>query len=252
MKYFNKKQDTIILLTACVNPSGMSSTKLQDTEVRLEQYKKALTFYLSETPYKILFVENSSYDFSNEFSTYINDGRLEYITFSGNNYNLSLGKGYGEAQILLYAIENSSFLKKASTIIKITGRIIVENTMQLSAISNISSKKNVAIACNIRPSKKLGTSTFFICKKVFLIKYFLPSINGINDTKGIWFEHVLYKAIINCKQEKEGDCMIFSRPLKIKGIAGTTSAPYPKTNLCDYILSFMAALLHNKLGYMKF
>ena len=245
-------QDTIILLTACVNPEGMSSTKLQDTGVRLEQYKKALTFYLSETPYKILFVENSSCDFSNEFSTYINDGRLEYITFTGNNYNLSLGKGYGEAQILLYAIENSSLLKNASTIIKITGRIIVENTMQLSSITNISSKENVAIACNIRPSKKLGTSTFFICKKKFLIKYFLPYICEINDANRIWFEHVLYEAIIKCKKEKEGRSMIFSKPLKIKGIEGTTAAPYPKTNLFDYILSFMAALLHNNFGYMKF
>jgi len=245
------RQNPVILLTACVNPGGMSSTRLQDTEIRLEQYKQALSFYLSETPYKILFVENTQYDFSHDFISYINSGKLEYLTFAGNNYNASLGKGFGEAQILLHAINNSHFLKDASVIIKITGRIIVENVMQLYSMVNISAKKNVMIACNIRPSKKLGTSTFFVCKKKFLINYFFPHINQINDANHIWFEHILYKAIIQC-QRSHGKCLIFPRPIKIKGIAGTTSLSYPKTKWTDYILSFMAAFLHNRFGFMKF
>ncbi len=244
-------QDPVILLTACINPCGMSSTKLQDTKIRLEQYKQALSFYLSETPYKILFAENTSYDFNDDFSFYINNGRLEYLTFSGNNYDPFLGKGYGEAQIIEYAMNNSLFLKNTSVIIKITGRIIVENIMNLCSTINISDKKNVMIACNIRPSKKIGTSTFFICKKEFLTCYFLPHIYEIDETKQIWFEHILYKSIIQCKKEKK-KCLIFPKPIKIQGIAGTTSLPYPKTKWTDYILSYTAAFLHNHFGYMKF
>jgi hypothetical protein len=244
-------QDSVILLTACVNPCGMSSTKLQDTTIRLEQYKQALSFYLSETSYKILFVENTGYDFGNDFSAHINNGRLEYLTFSGNNYDLSLGKGYGEAQIISYAINNSHFLKKASVIIKITGRIIVENVVDLCSGVNIPDTKNVMIACNIRPSKKIGTSTFFVCKKEFLTNYFLPHIQEINETDHIWFEHILYESIIQCKKEKK-KILIFPKPIKIQGIAGTTSLPYPKTKRIDYILSYFAAFLHNHFGYMKF
>lgn len=244
-------QNPVILLTACINPGGMSSTRLQDTKIRLEQYKQALSFYLSKTSYKILFVENTLYDFSHDFIAYINSGRLEYLTFAGNNYNASLGKGFGEAQILLYAINNSRFLKETSVIIKITGRIIVENVIQLYSMVNIPAKENVMIACNIRPSKKLGTSTFFVCKKEFLTNYFFPHLNQINDANHIWFEHILYKAIIQCKKNKD-KCLIFPRPIKIKGIAGTTSRSYPKTKWIDYILSFTAAFLHNHFGFMKF
>lgn len=244
-------QNPVILLTACVNPGGMSATKLQDTQVRLEQYKQALFFYLSETPYKILFVENSLYDFSNEVRSYIDEGRLEYLTFSGNNYDPSLGKGYGEAQIILYAMNNSHFLKEASVIIKITGRIIVENVMQLYSMAHLSTKKNAMIACNIRPSKNLGTSTFFVCKKEFLTNYFFPHINRINDANHVWFEHILFQSIIQCRKEN-GKCLIFPRPIRIKGVAGTTSLSYPKIRWTDYILSYVAAFLHNNFGFMKF
>ena len=36
----------VILLTACVNPNGMSKTVLQDVELRRKQYVNALNFYL--------------------------------------------------------------------------------------------------------------------------------------------------------------------------------------------------------------
>lgn len=229
----------------------MSSTKLQDTKTRLEQYKQALSFYLSETPYRILFVENTLYDFSSDFSFYIHNGRLEYLTFSGNSYDPSLGKGYGEAQIIRYAINHSLFLKSASVIIKITGRIKVKNVVDLCSSVNISNKKNVMIACNIRPSKKIGTSTFFICKEEFLTRYFLPYMHEINEANHSWFEHILYESIIQCKKEKKTN-LIFPKPIKIEGIAGTTSRPYPKTKWTDYILSCFAAFLHNYFGYIKF
>ena len=94
----------VVLLTACVNPNGMSKTVLQDVN--------ALNFYLQETSLPICFVENTGFDMSCEFHSYIDSGRLEYLCFKGNNYDKSLGKGYGEAVIILYATENSVFFKK--------------------------------------------------------------------------------------------------------------------------------------------
>ena len=54
----------IIFLMACVNPKGMAYTKLSNPEIRLQQYKEALDWYLENTGNKILLVENSGYDFS--------------------------------------------------------------------------------------------------------------------------------------------------------------------------------------------
>ena len=54
----------VILLTACVNPNGMSKTVLQDVELRRKQYVNALNFYLQETSLPICFVENTGFDMS--------------------------------------------------------------------------------------------------------------------------------------------------------------------------------------------
>lgn len=95
----------VILLTACVNPNGMAFTKLNDQKLRLNQYKSSIKFYLENTDKQIIVVENTGYDFSNDFISYVYKQRLECLTFDGNNYNKSLGKGYGESLIIDYALK---------------------------------------------------------------------------------------------------------------------------------------------------
>ena len=41
----------VLLMTACINPQGMSKTVLQNKEERLTQYKTALNWYLRNTFY---------------------------------------------------------------------------------------------------------------------------------------------------------------------------------------------------------
>lgn len=100
----------VILLTACVNPNGMSNTAIQDIDIRKQQYKDAIDFYLRRTDYGIVFVENSSTDMSQGYCVPISKGRLEMITFEGNNYDRKLGKGYGEAMIIDYVFKHSRLL----------------------------------------------------------------------------------------------------------------------------------------------
>lgn len=76
----------VILLTACINPNGMSFTKLQDATIRRSQYELALDFYLSKTNLKIVFVENTNTYIGTKYEKYVCEGRLEFITFSGNSY----------------------------------------------------------------------------------------------------------------------------------------------------------------------
>lgn len=107
----------ILFLTACVNPKGMAYTKLSNPEIRLQQYKEALDWYLENTGYKILLVKNSGYGFSDCYQKQLNEGRLELLCYDGNDYDRTRGKGYGEAAILEYGITHSEFLKSAPPII---------------------------------------------------------------------------------------------------------------------------------------
>ena len=48
----------VIVLTACINPGKMIHTSLTDVDIRRRQYEDALEFYLLQTDYPIVFVEN--------------------------------------------------------------------------------------------------------------------------------------------------------------------------------------------------
>ena len=118
----------ILLLTGCINPNGMAYTTLSDQEERKNQYISAIRYYLSKTKYPIVFVENSDTDISYLFRSEITSGRMECMSFFGNQ-NKNLGKGYGECEIIQFALNNSRLINSDmdQRIAKITGRLIVKN-----------------------------------------------------------------------------------------------------------------------------
>src|SRR5215217_4279349 len=112
----------LILLTGCINPNGMTFTKLQDPEKRKSQYLDSIRYYLNHTENLIVFVENSGTDISEEFQNSEDKKRLEIITFFGNNFDRHIGKGYGEMMILKHAFQHSVLIQECVSIFKITGR----------------------------------------------------------------------------------------------------------------------------------
>jgi hypothetical protein len=130
----------VLLLTACITPGGMIYTALQDPKEREKQYLNALRWYLANTEFPIVLCENTNYQLPDEFLPYIDKGRLEYLTFDGNNsFDKSKGKGLGEALIIKYAIENSHLISKTNVIMKMTGRQILHN---INFISKYSQRTN--------------------------------------------------------------------------------------------------------------
>lgn len=232
---------TVLLLTSCINPQGMSFTTLQNKKDRLIQYKEALNFYLTKTKYKIVFVENSGYDISNGYLEYIEQGRLEVLTFNGNNYDKTLGKGYGEAQIIKYGIDNSYILKEATSVVKITGRLIIKNINSL--IEHC--KKANCVYCNlVKASSRKHTcySIFFFAPKTFYKDYLIQNINNINDKEKYYFEHHLNDC---CEQwKKDGNLWKeYFLPIIIIGQSGT-SGTYYKYNHTMYIKQLIRYIAH--------
>lgn len=210
----------VILLTACVNPNGMSKTALQDTEVRKKQYISALYFYLEQTNLPIVFVENTGNDFSLEFKHYVNNRRLEYISFNGNDYDRSLGKGYGEAIIIQYALRNSKLLTNAEYVIKITGRVKIININEI-VDSKLLAFNNV-VRCSFLDSRFMITSVIVIPLNV-LRKFSENCIDLINDNDNRYFEYVLNDFLCANKSLK---LVPFFKPIQIEGISGSLNRPY--------------------------
>lgn len=217
MRYQHK---ICLLLTACVNPGGMSYTALQDSDIRKKQYEEALDFYLAETDVPIVFVENTNCDFSEKYKESIRQGRLECLTFNGNEFDKSLGKGYGEYQILMFADEHSHILRSSHYVMKITGRIKVRNINRL-----LKSKfliLNNVFMCDFRETDYLW-SMVFVVKVRKLMDVFRTDGARLNDTRGVYFEHVLYEGL--AKDKKVLAIPFFESP-NIDGICGTSNQPY--------------------------
>ena len=242
MNLQQRKHNAIILLTACINPNGMLFTEINDSDLRLRQYMLALDFYLSETMLKIVFCENSGFDISTNYIEFIRSGRLEVITFMGNDYDRMLGKGFGEALILEKAIQCSKFIRESGYIIKITGRIIIRNINLI--MQTLPLKSEEYIYSSIYSPAQIAYSVFFIANQSFF-KDFLDRKKEINDFKGIYFEHVLYSTIRDWIA-KGRRFSFFLLPIKYVGVSGSTGQKY-KTE--SYFKCVCRYLLFKTLGY---
>lgn len=119
----------ILLLTACVKPNCNDILTIKDYVVRREQYLSAITWYLLNTPYKLVFCENSGTDISGLIDAKYNN-RIEFVTFNSPNTN-DLSKSYKEMEIIEYAYKHSIFIQESNLFVKITGRLILKNITQI-------------------------------------------------------------------------------------------------------------------------
>ncbi|MBQ9094391.1 MAG: hypothetical protein IJY03_10490 [Prevotella sp.] len=244
--------EPILFLTACVNPNGMAYTKLNNPEVRQSQYMYALDWYLKNTTFKILLVENSNCDFSSEYKDHIRSGRLEFLTFNGNGYARSKGKGYGEAVILDYGIRHSNLLKVLPTeevfLIKVTGRLICKNISTLYARYH---NKNIVYA-NLNKDDwngNIASSQLVMAPKSFWEHSFLPKRERIDDRMYCHFEHILYDSIMEWRRSGGRHREFWISPM-MEGVSGTSALKIENKGGIGVVLRYrIMYILRRFLGY---
>lgn len=242
-------KDPVVLLTACINPNGMAFTVLQDRNVRLQQYKDALDWYLYHIANRIVFVENTGYDISPLYREVIEAGRLEVLTFHGNDYEKSRGKGYGEALIIEYAMKNSAFLREDVNIIKITGRLICMNVGKMAKRYARTDTMYALIRKDENNNFELN-SQVVVAPSVFWADYFLPQKEMINDSKHYWFEHLLYdvsRMWIEDGHRFKDMWIVF----KLKGMSGSNGVAINYPHLNNPFIFYIHYMLH-RVGYYGF
>lgn len=223
----------ILLLTACINPNGMAYTALSNKEERESQYVNAIKFYLSNTHYPIVFTENSGTDISHFFTDYIKSGRMECLSFQGN-HNKDRGKGYGECEIIHYAINNSKTIHSnpKQRIAKITGRLIIRNIKTIIRWHTFLTSNQTTL-CSFNSDLSFPDSRFIIAPKEFY-QVFLRNKNFINDSAGYYFEHALCYTL---KTERRYSYRPYFIKPEIIGISGSSGELYN-----DRALNFRSAI----------
>ncbi len=132
---------TAILLTATVDPGAYAhQSGRASSHDRSKDYVSALRFYLSLTSEQIAGVvlcENSNHDFGdvNEFRNLQSPHMaLEIITFTGNDKTDNVHYGYSEFGIIDHAIAESKILSECDYFLKISGRLILTNILELLSL----------------------------------------------------------------------------------------------------------------------
>lgn len=216
-------KEPVLLITASIQPQEKNYVKLRNAKQRLVQYLDSLKFYIKNTKIKkIVFCDNSNYFFNKKEIFLLAEQyrkEIEIVQFAGDYGKIAQrGKGYGEGEIIKYAIENSKLLLEADYFIKVTGRIKILN---IDKIKNDIDINKIYFNKSIIEYQSIDTVIFGIPKKTY-IKYFLHQYKKANDKRTNYIEHVIAKTILQHK------LVIYNIPFypDIEGVRGTTGTPY--------------------------
>ena len=182
-------------------------------------------YYLHNTSYRIVFCNNSGEDIS--YKIHDAHKRIEFLTYKGNDFDRSLGKGYGEFRIMQFAFENSQFIKAASYIIKVTGKLKVLNIKEnLRLVFGLFGYRDSFLVVKRFPPPVSGSDSRCFVVNPFFLHLFLygGGEKNLNDEKGYYFEHLLFKSVEESR--KLFFLLDFPLPLQIDGYSWTDGEKY--------------------------
>lgn len=218
-----KQNNFCVLLTAAIDANGCVSTVRVNPQVREQDYIGSLKLWLSKTDLPIVFCENSGYNLKNiRLLADEYPGRVEIIQFDGNNFPRHMGKSYGEFKTIEKALEESYFISQSDNIIKVTGRIYIDNINRILA----SFKNDTFVQYDRRHHTFHSIKTLsvvFIFKKPFFT-YLKNLSHEIVESNGGFFEKAFESAIEMARQDKY-KCRRLKAPHYI-GYCGTVGVEY--------------------------
>lgn len=201
-----------ILLTATINTSyyGNVDTINGDVRIREKQYLDTCEKIIKNTDIEtIILCDNTNYKLDTlilEQMAETYKKKFEYLTYVEKDIgNMKLyGKGYGEHNIIKYALENSFYLKNTNSFFKLTGRVWIKN---LNKIINQINEDNENYFTFYNRSKCVNTVFFKVNTKDYIANFY--QLEWTDNTK---IEEKYYEAIIktniNCKTFKNEPLLV--------------------------------------------
>jgi hypothetical protein len=203
-------QKPVICLTGTIAPNTTLVAR-SDVAARLADYKKCVAFYLAETDLQVYFLENSEYDLSGDedFQAFLQNPQFELVRFK-THPDTTKGKGFQEFYMLDQFVERRL---KATYLIKITGRYIVEN------IASLISEMKAPLHIDLHRKMKVAITGCFGMSARAYRQYFTGLYTDAHDPEGRYIEHVLYEKIAN--SELQNDCKLMPQNVKYHGVSGS-------------------------------
>jgi hypothetical protein len=175
-----------IIITGTIIPN-VKIFEPEAPQIRRKQYLDVLSYYKNKFSEPIYFLENSSYDFSNDnaFNNLFDSSiQLKKFPISDKIYE---GKGYQEFQMIDQFIGETS--SDYSSFVKITGRYKFHNIKNLIDISHN------GLVIDIYRRYKWVVTNIFCSTYDFYQKNLLNIYSEVDDSHGQSIERRMYKKI---------------------------------------------------------
>ncbi len=243
-----KKTDiTVLVITGSINitPYIIPTTSLTDLNIRLEQYLKSIE-YAIENYHEIthiVFCENTDYNFDYSFlyrKANQHNKTFELLSFKGSYPIIQKqGKGYGEGEIIQYAINNSLYLKKSSFFFKLTGRLVIKNMDKIINSTKSDCAFEMIPSYIYNNSKNYVSTTFYKVNKSLYINVLSDAYKDVNDFKENYLENIFFERL------KDLNLTSFNIPPHISGQSGSSGKYYDlnfKSRIKQIVLYYLGVV----------
>ncbi|MGD1106664.1 MAG: hypothetical protein ABR865_06430 [Terracidiphilus sp.] len=201
----------LLVMTATVAPPANAQVKRSSPQVRLEDYKRALRFWLHyphAAAERILFLENSGADLSElrAIAETKNPQRreVEFLSLPVHEIPPGTNYGYTEMQMLDDGLALSKIRHDTTHMIKVTGRLTFPALGK--ALDRIANSRSVPLELMI-DCRRLGLFRrgydarvqLFVCSHAFYDRVLRNSNREMNSTDVRLLEHLIYRKVIPFK-----------------------------------------------------
>lgn len=215
-----------ILLTSSVIAMD-PSVKLKDEKLRIFHTLESIGRWLGLYPQaQLVLCDGSNFDFSELVKEKFPRASIECLFFMNDQRLILLhGKGYGEGEIIRYALDHSRFLGQSSWFAKCTAKLWVDNFFECSKawngkflcqafFSDVFSFKETHL--------QYVDTRFYLASKIFYTENLLNAHIGVGGEQGVGIE----KKFLDVVWAKNLRAIFFPRPPVVCGVGGGSGKYY--------------------------
>jgi hypothetical protein len=221
-----------VLLTSSVVAHD-TSVALKDTDERIRLAIESVAQWLKIEPTTpLVLCDGSNFDFSDSVRLAFPNANIECLYFGNDQEKIhQFGRGYGEGEIIHYALDHSQFINTAGCFAKCTSKLWVENFKQCIAEWNGKFLCKGVFLNVFSPFKETAFSyidtRFYISDTQFYRQYFQNSHLNLGYRNGKFFS--IEDSFFEIFLREEFEQMLFSTPPVVCGVGGGTGKHYKNT-----------------------
>ena len=224
------KKKIPLLITTCIKVSAIAA-KITDPQERLTLTLEGIAKWLTNPAVEsLVVVEGSDYDFSAKVDSLKREAgkQVEFLRFRNDAERVrKQGKGYGEGEIVHYALTHSRVLKTSEYFAKCTGKLYVRNYARcLAAFDN-----QLQCAVNGKHEIESLDLRLYFARREFWLKHMADAHETVDDPAGYFIEY----AYLDRLREIGLRGFTLTVPPIVTGRSGSDNILYKPPSLYKYL-----------------